>query len=188
MSVSTPPTTARKSRARDSAPRDRGDEVLVALRRIIRATDLHSKHLFKISGLTTPQVVVLRSIRDLGEVTTGQISDQVSLSQGTVTSILDRLEKRGLIERYRSATDRRVVHAKLTQSGRAVLRKAPPLLHEQFADAFAALSSRHQNQIVATLKEVAEMMGAGSLDVESLLDISGSQEETSSSTASARRD
>lgn len=147
----------------------RAQAVLVALRRIIRATDLHSKHILKMSGLTIPQVIVLQSVRDLGEVTTGRISARVSLSQGTVTSILDRLERRGLIERYRSATDRRVVHSRLTQRGRAVLRAAPALLHERFIEAFSALSGRRQDAIIATLDDIAAMLGAEDLDASPVL-------------------
>ena len=162
------PTSARRRSARSQ---DRSHEVLAALRRIIRATDLQSKYLFKTSGLTIPQVLVLQSIRDLGEVTTGQVSERVNLSQGTVTSILDRLESRGLIERYRSISDRRVVHARLTKPGHAVLRQAPPLLHERFVAAFAALDAGKQERIIRTLKEVAEMMGAEHLDAAPLLDI-----------------
>lgn len=144
-------------------------EVLVALRRIIRATDIHSKHLAKKFGLTTPQFYVLQAISELGEVTTGRLSERVNLSQGTVTTILDRLEGRGLIERYRSLADRRVVHARLTTQGRSVLKKAPPLLQERFIAAFAALSPSAQDRVVKTLKEVADMMGAGELDAAPLL-------------------
>src|SRR3546814_2119677 len=96
------------------------------------SSDLHSKQLAREVGLTTPQVVLLQAVRDLGEVTTGQLSRRVSLSQGTVTTILDRLESRGLVERYRSASDRRVVHSRLTRRGRAVLPRAPPLLPERY--------------------------------------------------------
>lgn len=141
------------------------------LRRIIRATDLHSKHLSKKFGLTTPQVLVLQSIRDLGEVTTGHLSGRVNLSQGTVTTILDRLEGRGLIERYRSRTDRRVVHARLTKRGRSVLRRAPPLLHQRFIEAFSSLDPADQARIITTLEQVARMMGAGHLDAAPLLDV-----------------
>ena len=153
------------------AVEDRCHEVLVALRRIIRATDLHSKQLFKQSGLTTPQIVVLQSVRDLGEVTTGQISERVNLSQATVTSILDRLEGRALVERYRSVTDRRVVHTRLTREGRAILRKAPSLLHDRFVDEFSALSRSRQARIIDVLEEIAEMMGAEHLDAAPLLDV-----------------
>lgn len=169
LKVKKPP--AKPTRKKSMAPSERCGEVLVALRRIIRATDLQSKNVFKHFGLTTPQIIVLQSVRDLGEVTTGKISRQVSLSQGTVTSILDRLESRGLIERYRSTIDRRVVHVRLTAVGRAILRKAPPLLHEHFVETFSALDDSRQKRIVDVLESVAEMLGAKDLDAAPLLDL-----------------
>ena len=81
-------------------------EVLVSLRRIIRATDLQSKRVMKASGLTIPQIMVLRAIKSLGDVTVKRISCDVSLSQATVTTILDRLEDRALVERVRSIKDK----------------------------------------------------------------------------------
>jgi DNA-binding MarR family transcriptional regulator len=147
------------------------DTVLSLLRRIIRAVDLQSRRLSREFGLTTPQMVVLQAIRDLGEVTTGRVSTAVSLSQATVTTILDRLEDRGLIERYRSRVDRRVVHSQLTAAGRAILRQAPPLLHVRFQERFAGLSRRKQREIIGALDEVAEMMGASDIDAAPLLDV-----------------
>ena len=146
-------------------------QVLTALRRIMRATDLHSKRLTKHAGLTIPQVVVLQAIRDLGEVTTGMLSVRVSLSQATVTSILDRLEERGLVERYRSTSDRRVVHARLTGQGRSVLRRAPSLLHETFLARFEALPPAGRGRIVAALEQVTAMMDAADLAADPILDI-----------------
>ena len=147
------------------------EDLLVALRRIIRATDLHSKRVSRESGLTVPQIVVLKSVRDLGEVTTSEISRRVSLSQATVTIILDRLEERGLVERYRSTRDRRIVHTRLTQQGRSALRNAPGLLHERFLEKFTGLSDRRQKEIVKALQKVADMMGASDLDAAPLLEV-----------------
>ena len=162
--------TGRKPDSTASRSEDRYNEVLVALRQIIRATDLHSKNLQRTSGLTVPQIVVLQSIDDLGEVTTGLISNRVNLSQATVTTILDRLEKRALIERYRSLSDRRVVHARLTKRGRSELRNAPPLLHERFIREFSELTPKKQQQMIDTLNDVAELLGAETLDAAPLLD------------------
>ena len=72
------------------------DEVLISLRRVIRATDIHSKHLAKTTGLTAPQILLLQTIRDRPQATLKQLANDVSLSQATVTSILDRLEKSSL--------------------------------------------------------------------------------------------
>lgn len=155
---------------RDIHEMERPVAVLMLLREIIRATDLHSKRLAKATGLTTPQIVVLQAIRDLGEVTAGAISSRVSLSQATVSAILDRLESRGLIERYRSTMDRRVVHSRLTRAGRRALLKAPPLLQERFLRKFASLAPAEQQRIIDALGAVAEMMGDGPAEVAPLND------------------
>ncbi|WP_156494910.1 MarR family winged helix-turn-helix transcriptional regulator, partial [Oleiphilus sp. HI0128] len=76
---------------------DHIEEVLVSLRRVIRATDLHSKHLAKTTGLTAPQILLLQTIRNKGEVSIGELAHDMSLSQATVTTILDRLEKREFV-------------------------------------------------------------------------------------------
>jgi len=146
-------------------------DVLVALRRIIHAVDLQSKRVSKASGSTPPQILILRAINDLGEVTSGRISEEVSLSQGTVTTILDRLEHRRLIERYRSEKDRRVAHARLTKAGRQALKKAPALLHERFITKFSALDAVEQQRTIKTLETVAEMLGGGNLGAAPILDI-----------------
>ena len=146
-------------------------EVLVTLRRIIRATDLQSRRMVKVSGLTIPQVMVLRAIADLGDVTVRRVSDEVSLSQATVTTILNRLESRALVTRVRSETDKRVVNARLTQRGQAVLAEAPTLLHEKFIDRFEGLDRREQAAILEALQRVAEMMDAEEIDAAPLLDV-----------------
>ena len=99
------------------------EEVLIALRRVIRATDLHSKYLAKTTGLTAPQILLLQTLRDKGQVTIGELAQEMSLSQATVTTILDRLEKRGLVYRQRSQTDKRKVHAYLTECAQASFTK-----------------------------------------------------------------
>ena len=67
------------------------DQVLVALRRIIRATDIHSRGLAKKTGLTTPQLVILRAVADASAPTVSEIALAVSLSQATVTTLLNKL-------------------------------------------------------------------------------------------------
>ncbi len=146
-------------------------DVLISLRRIIRATDLQSKRMVKSCGLTIPQVMVLRAIYSLGDVTVKRISDDVSLSQATVTTILNRLEDKKLVERVRSQLDKRVVNARLTEQGREVLAAAPPLLHEKFIQRFEALEEWEKTQVLSSLQRVATMMDAESIDASPLLDI-----------------
>ena len=147
------------------------EEVLVALRRLIRATDLHSKHLAKTTGLTAPQMLLLQTIRDRGEVCIGELADDMSLSQATVTSILDRLEKRGLVQRKRSREDRRKVHAYLTLLANDVLLDAPVPLQEHFTRQFNGLQEWEKTMIIAALQRVAYMMDAQHIDAAPVLDL-----------------
>lgn len=147
------------------------EAVLVALRRVIRATDLHSKHLAKTTGLTAPQILLLQTIRDKGEMTIGELASEMSLSQATVTSILDRLEKRELVYRERSKEDKRKVHAYLTARASDTLKGAPIPLQEQFARQFGDLQGWEQTMIISSLQRVAEMMDAQDIDASPVLDL-----------------
>lgn len=147
------------------------EEVLVALRRVIRATDLHSKHLAKTTGLTTPQILLLQTIRDKGENTIGELSNEMCLSQATVTSILNRLEKRNLVYRERSKEDKRKVHAHLTDQGYEILKEAPIPLQEHFARQFSELQEWEKSMITSSLQRIAQMMNAQDIDASPVLDI-----------------
>lgn len=150
---------------------DQINEVLVALRRVIRATDLHSRHLAKTTGLTAPQILLLQTIHSMGKVTIGELANEMSLSQSTVTTIIDRLEARRLVYRERSSTDKRKVHAHLTDTAIDTLKNAPIPLQEQFASQFRDLQAWEQSMITASLQRIAEMMDAQHLDAAPVLDL-----------------
>ena len=145
-------------------------EVLIALRRIVQAIDQHSSRLGKEFGLTTPQLLVLQTVANTIEQPIRAISAEVNLSQATVTSIVDRLERRGLLERQRSGTDRRKVFLVITDTGKELLTIAPKPLQENFLHRFERLREWEQHQLVFVLKQVAEMMGARHIDAAPLLD------------------
>ena len=147
------------------------EEVLVSLRRIIRATDLHSKHLAKTTGLTTPQLLLLQAIRDHGKVTIGELANKVSLSQATVTTILDRLENRNFTYRKRSELDKRKVHAYLTDKTLEILKDAPTPLQEHFTRQFSSLQNWEKTMIISSLQRIAQMMDAQHIDASPMLDV-----------------
>lgn len=145
----------------NSPPREQfGDDILVALRRIIRAVDLQSRQLVRSHGLTGPQALLLKEIILAGELTVGQLAERVSLSQATVTDILLRLERRGLIERQRSHADKRRVLVHITLAGRQLMKTSLPLLQESFLDKLNQLQEWEQTQLLASLQRLANMMNA----------------------------
>ena len=150
---------------------ERIDQVMVSLRQLIRATELHSKQLLKTTGLTTPQLLILRAIRDMGEVTAGKLASTVSLSQATMTSILDRMEKHGLVFRKRSELDRRKIYVSLTDKARETLEHSPMPLQEHFHARFDNLADWEQNMIIAALQRVVDMMDATNIGAAPMLAI-----------------
>jgi DNA-binding MarR family transcriptional regulator len=145
------------------------EQVLISLRKIIRAIDLHSKKLEKASGLTGPQILVLKSILEHDKVTPGSIARDVNLSQATITSILDRLQKKDYIRRERSDDDKRKVLISPTEKGDRVYQNAPTLLQENFTREFSQLKDWEQSQIIASLQRVASMMNAEEIDASPIL-------------------
>jgi len=147
------------------------EQVLVAIRRVIRATDLHSKKITRHAGLTSSQLVLLKSIEAQGDATAGEMAQRISLSQATVTTILDRLQSKGLVLRERDKEDKRRVYVHLTDAGRSTLASAPQPLQETFIRQFEQLEEWEQTMILASLQRVAQMMDATHLDASPMLDI-----------------
>ena len=101
--------------------------VLSTLRQIIRAIDIHSRQLSKQYGLTGPQLVVISEIGQYGTMTIGELARRISLSQATVTTILDRLELKELAERTRDKQDKRRVYIDITDKARNYSGNPPEL-------------------------------------------------------------
>jgi len=155
---------------------DLGDQVIIALRRVIRAVDLHSRKLVASHGLTGPQALILKALQN-GSLSAGELANRISLSQGTVTDILNRLEQRALIKRIRDTEDRRRVMVKASSNGLALLELSPPLLQESFVEKFNNLQKWEQTQLLASLQRIAEMMDAENIDAAPVLS-SGSMRAT----------
>jgi len=147
------------------------DEILIALRRIMRATDLHSQKLIRESGLTAPQILVMQAVAGEGSPSTSTLARRIVVSQATVTRIIDRLERAGLVERRKSTTDKRVVNVTLTEAGRERLEAAPQPLQSEFLREYRKLADWEQHMLKSSLLRIAKMMDAEDLDAAAILQI-----------------
>ena len=136
------------------------EQVLNTLRQIIRAIDIQSKYLSKNYGLTGPQLVAMREIALEPYITIGALAKRVSLSQATVTTIIDRLEARELVVRYRSEADKRKVILQVTEKGQELLAANPTFLQEEFVQKFEALEDWEQTLILSSIQRLSVMMRA----------------------------
>lgn len=136
------------------------EEVVLTLRRVNRAINMRSRFLARQHGLTGPQLLVLKEVAWRSVLPVTAIARAVHLSQATVTGILDRLQRRSLVDRRRGGQDRRQSLIRLTPAGEEVLSKAPPLPDEGFTDRFGRLADWEQTQILSSLQRIVSLMEA----------------------------
>lgn len=141
-----------------------GYRILLALRRIIRAVDIHSRRLNDEFKITSPQMICICSLSKKPSMTLSELATDVNLSISTVNGIVDRLENKGLLTRTRSTQDRRKVVIKLTDEGNEILKRAPSLLQERFSQSLKELSALEQATLTIALERIVEMMGAENID------------------------
>lgn len=139
--------------------------VLLAVRRIVQAVDIHSRRLMQGTGLSVPQLLVLQALAAEPDDPPGtkDLATRLNLTQGTVSSILERLERKALLRRDRSGQDKRRVQIRLTEQGRQMLADAPGPLQQHFVEQFGALPDWERSQLLSSLQRVAALMHADAM-------------------------
>ena len=136
------------------------DIILATLKQITRSLDIQSKNLMRKYGLTGPQLLIIKELYKNSDLTLKQVAVKVSLSQATVTSIIDRLEKMQFVMRIRNSQDKRKVNIQLADKAIEILNKNPGLLQEQFSEEFEKLEDWEKNYLMSALQRIAFMMNA----------------------------
>ncbi len=158
-----------------------GYQVLRAVRKIVRRISEHSRAISRDAGLTVPQLLCLKAIGELSpaeadeaekpehEITIARVSREVHLSPPTVSRIIDRLERSGMVLRERRSKDRRRVCLSLTEAGRERFRCLPTPLDETFLQRLNALDPDQVGRLLRSLEQVIELMDASAADDAPLL-------------------
>ena len=110
-----------------------------------------------VGDLTWSQFAVLEALYHLGPMTQGEVSAKVLKSGSNITTVIDNLERDGLVRRERDATDRRVIHVHLTDKGSQKIEAVLPGHVAALVDEFSILSPKEQE----TLGELCKKLGKG---------------------------
>jgi DNA-binding MarR family transcriptional regulator len=94
---------------------NKGIRVIKVLKQVMDTLKQNMGHQFKEMNITGPQGMLMGILAHDGEMKISDLSEKLGLSNSTVSGIVDRLEKQGLVERTRSEEDRRVVYVSVTQ-------------------------------------------------------------------------
>jgi len=150
---------------------NRSTTALVALRRILRVTELNSRELARTSDLTASQLLILQHLAENGASLPSAIAKSIDLKQATVTVLVNKLQDAGLVTRRRDIEDRRRVWVELTDAGQTAREKSPDLLQNRFARGLEALEDWEQAMIIATLERVASLLDAEEIEAAPVLDL-----------------
>ena len=110
-----------------------------------------------VGDLTYSQFAVLEALYHLGGMTQGEISAKVLKSGSNMTTVIDNLERDGLVRRERDGKDRRVIHVHLTEAGKGKIEAVLPGHVNALVDEFSVLSAQEQKQ----LGELCKKLGKG---------------------------
>ncbi|MFO7324785.1 MAG: MarR family transcriptional regulator [Pseudomonadota bacterium] len=105
-------------------------------------------------GLTSVQWAPLMIISRGGNPTAASLARDLNTDTGAMTRMLDRLEAKGLLQRTRSATDRRVVELSLTEQGRELTTKIPHHLAAVYNKHLSGFSPEEFNTLKQLLRRI----------------------------------
>jgi DNA-binding MarR family transcriptional regulator len=110
--------------------------------------------------LTFSQVRVLFLLREQGPMPMSRLAEILGVTSATASGIVERIERRGLVERLHRAEDRRVVECALTEQGERITREMAGARLDAFRQMLAVLTPAELAQFDRLLTLVAERLAA----------------------------
>jgi len=142
-----------RPRSAYGAATDRALHLWVALARCAASVHRVSARDIQRYGLTQPQFAVLEVLYHKGPLPLCGIGEKLLVTSGNITYVADQLQRAGYLARERSTDDRRVIRARLTPKGAALMARVFPRHAAAIAGAVKALSPREQEALARLLKK-----------------------------------
>lgn len=153
-------------------------EILIKIRKIVRSVDIESKKIQKEYGVSIPQALCLSFLHESPnyQATQGEIKRFLNLNSSTVSGIVYRLEKKGLLARLPKTNDKRVVNIALTSAGDELLSTIPSLLHDQLTQKLQKLDESEFDKVEESLETLIELLDIEQVDASPLITLGGDLE------------
>jgi MarR family transcriptional regulator, 2-MHQ and catechol-resistance regulon repressor len=126
----------------------------VVLARAFRALAERSRRDVERHALTGSEFAVLEALYHKGDLPIGELGDRVLLTSGSMTYVVDKLARRGLLARRRCAQDQRVRYASISAAGRRLMASIFPDHAEAIRRSTAGLSAEEKRIVTALLKRL----------------------------------
>lgn len=113
------------SKEKEAQARAQQLAVLKKLRIVVRSAQRHSGWIEKQCGVNGAQLWIMQELATTPGLKVGEIAERLAIHQTTASNLLDALHKQAYLSKERDSLDQRVVRLTLSESGRALLEKAP---------------------------------------------------------------
>jgi MarR family transcriptional regulator, organic hydroperoxide resistance regulator len=133
-------------------------EVLTRIRALVGALQRSARAIEQRTGVTNAQLFVLRQLADAESLSINELAALALTQQSTVSTLVARLARRGLVRRGRTPDDGRRVTVSLTTAGRKLLRHAPKPPTGRLIDALAGLGERELSALATGLAALNDAM------------------------------
>jgi DNA-binding MarR family transcriptional regulator len=143
-------------------------DIVGSIRKLVRAVYLDSQKMSRQFGLTGQQSVVLRLLLNNGSMSSADLSRLMYVTPSNMTGIIDRLEKKGLIERMRKEGDRRVTLILLTDTGKGLSKGLPDPFEKKFINQLADLEFDHVQLLAMAMNQILNLIDAEDIEAEPL--------------------
>src|SRR5690349_14091688 len=157
---------AQRARVRAAGPAVRSakqldtTEIVQGLRRIVKALQTYSQDVRNAYGLTGPQLWALKTLQGHGRMSTGRLAAALAVHQSSISILMDRMEKRGLVRRARGRNDHRFVEMELTKRGVALAAEAPEAAQGRLLHALEAMPPADVRRIRRSVDQLVDAMEA----------------------------
>ena len=143
-------------------PKDEAQRVLNAFRNLVKALRVSDRAGVKRYGLGSGQIFVLHALDRESPLSVNDLAERTATDQSTVSVVVGKLVRKGLVARTRSGADARRAELALTPKGRQLVRKLPPPVQQLLINGVRRFSGDRAGDFADMLEEIVD--GLGSVD------------------------
>ncbi len=136
----------------------------------LRFVSNHVSHAFRrkveAEGITVAEWVVLRALLRLGATHPSALADDLGMTRGAISKLVDRLLRKALVERSYPGGDKRFQLVNLTEAGRTLVPKLARLADENDREFFGHLDEDERAQLIALMRDVVRRQNWKDVPVE----------------------
>jgi MarR family 2-MHQ and catechol resistance regulon transcriptional repressor len=133
-----------------------GTHVWLVLWKAYDALHEHAMSSIESLNMCITDFAILELLLHKGAASINSLGQRLSLSSGSATAAIDRLEERKLVERVPSKTDRRMKMVELTKAGKQLIQKAFAKHSQHMEHAVGELSTQERTQLLNLLRKLGK--------------------------------